>query len=123
MILQSSNGLLEVEKREDVIIARFPRQVSLCGQMAEGVSEGLASLLSEPGQQRLLVDFENVQSLTSFMLGQLVKLNRTAESSGRRLALFNLSPYIRQTLEVSRLTILLSLFEDESAALRASAPE
>ena len=120
MILQSANGLLETETREDAIIARFPRPVSLCAEVAEAVAAGLASLLSEPGRRRLLVDFGNVQSLTSFMLGQLVKLNRTAEANGRRLALFNLPPYIRQIVEVARLNLILSLYDDESAALRGS---
>lgn len=120
MSLQLSNALLEVETREDALIARFTRQVSLCAEVAEAASERLASLLSKPGRQRLLVDFENVQSLTSFMLGQLVKLHRTAEAAGRRFALFNLSHYVRQTLEVARLDTLLTLYDDESAALRDS---
>lgn len=120
MNLQLSDSMLEVEAREDVFIARFTRQVSLCGQVAEVVAEQLVSLLSELGRQRLLVDFGNVQSLTSYMLGQLVRLNRTAEAKGRRLALFNLSPYVRQIVEVARLDLLLSLYEDESAALRGS---
>lgn len=120
MSLQLSSCFLEVETRNDAIIARFTRPVSLCGEAAEAAAERLAALASERGRQRLLVDFANVQSLTSFMLGQLVKLNRTAESAGRRLALFNLSPYIRQILEVARLNLLLSLYDDESAALRGS---
>ncbi len=120
MSLQLSNSLLEVETREDVLIARFTRQVSLCAEVAEAASERLASLLSKPGRQRLLVDFGNVQTLTSFMLGQLVKLHHTAEAAGRRFALFNLSHYVRQILEVARLDLLLSLYDDESAALRDS---
>lgn len=118
MNLQLSSGLMEVETRENVLIARFTRQVSLCGEVAEAAAEQLLSLLSEAGQQRLVVDFGNVQTLTSFMLGKLVRLNRTAEAAGGRLVLFNLTPYVRQTLEVARLNLLLSLYEDESDALR-----
>lgn len=120
MNVQLSRCFLEVESREDALIARFTQQVSLCGQLAETVAEQLVSLLSEPGQQRLLVDFGNVQSVTSFMLGQLVRLNRTAKSADRQFALFNLPPHIRQILEVARLDLLLSLCEDESAALHVS---
>jgi anti-sigma B factor antagonist len=112
-----SDCLLELQTREDAIIARFTRPVSLCGQVADAAAEKLMSLLAETGRRRLLIDFGNVESLTSFMLGKLVTLNRTAESAGRRMALFNVPPYVRQILEVSRLTLLLSLFEDESAAL------
>lgn len=120
MNLQLLNGSLDVQTRGDAFLARFRRPVSLNGPTAEVVSEQLASLLSEEGRQRLLVDFGNVQSLTSFMLGQLVALNRTAQAAGRRLVLFNLAPHVRQILEIARLDLLLSLYEDESAALRGS---
>ncbi len=120
MDLQLSDCFLEVQTREDALIARFTRPVSLCGEVAEAVAEQLATLVSESGRQRLLLDFGNVDSLTSFMLGQLVTLKRKAEAAGKRLALFNLSPYVRQILEVARLNLLLSLYEDESAALQGS---
>lgn len=117
MNVQLSESFLEVQTREDALIARFTREVSLCGEVAETVAERLVSFLSESSRP-LLVDFGNVQSLTSYMLGQLVMLNRKAEAAGKRFALFNLSPYVRQILEVSRLNLILSLYDDESSALR-----
>jgi anti-sigma B factor antagonist len=120
MNLQLTDCLLELETREDAVIARFTRPVSLCGQVAEAAAEQLKSLLTETGRRRLLIDFGNIESLTSFMLGKFVALNRAAESAGKRMALFNVTPYVRQILEVSRLILLLSLFEDESAALAGS---
>jgi anti-sigma B factor antagonist len=118
--LQLSDSLLEVETRQDVLIARFTRPVSLCGQVAEDAAGQLVSHLSESGRQRLLVDFGNVQSLTSFMLGKLVMLNRTAEEAGKQLALFNVSLHIWEILDVARLTLLLTIYDDESSALRGS---
>jgi anti-sigma B factor antagonist len=117
---KSADKSLDVETREDVIIARFNRQMSLNGEVAEAVSERLVSLLSDSGRQRLLVDFGNVDSLSSFMLGQLVRLNRKAEAAGRKFGLFNLQPYIREILDVSRLTLILTLYDDEADALRTS---
>jgi anti-anti-sigma factor len=117
---QLSDSFLEVQTREDTVIARFTQQVCLTGQLAENVSEQLMSVLSEKGRQQLLVDFGNIESLTSYMLGQLVKLSRAAKETGRRFALFNLRHHVRQILEISRLDLLLALYEDESAALRAS---
>jgi anti-sigma B factor antagonist len=120
MNLQSSDEFLEVQTREDATIARFTRQMSLCGELAEAVSERCVSLLSDSGRQRLLVDFGNVDSLSSFMLGQLVRLNRTAQAAGRKFALFNLKLHIREIFDVSRLNLVLSLYDDEAAALRGS---
>lgn len=111
---------LEVETRENALIPRFANPVSLYGQVAEDAAEQLVALLSKTDRKQFLVDFGNVLSLTSYMLGQLVRLSRLAEADGRRLALFNLPPHIRQILEVARLNLLLSLYGDESAALGGS---
>jgi anti-sigma B factor antagonist len=120
MNVQSSDDFLKVETREDAVIARFTRQMSLCGDVAEAVAEQFVSLLSESDRHRLLVDFGNVDSLSSFMLGQLVKLNRTAEAAGRKFGLFNLRLHIREILDVSRLNLILALYTDEADALRGS---
>jgi anti-anti-sigma factor len=108
---------LEVEPRNDVIVTRFTRQGVLSGQTAEAAAEQLASLLPDLGQRRLLVDFANVLSITSLMLGQLVRLNQQA---GGRLALFNLSPTIRQIMAVTKLNLILLLFDDERGALQGA---
>jgi anti-sigma B factor antagonist len=120
MDLQPPDCCLDVEPRSDVILARFTRKVVLTGQAAETAAEQLASLLPELGRRRLLVDFGNVQSLSSLMLGKLIRLNRSAEEAGGRLALFNLSPNLRQIMEVTRLNFVLLLYDGESDALQGS---
>jgi len=117
---ESTGNFLDVETREDVLIARFAHEVNLFGHTAEAVAEQLRSLLSDTSRQRLLVDFGKVNSLSSFMLGQLMKLNKTAEAAGRRLTLFNLRPQVREILKVTGLNLILALYEDESDALRGS---
>jgi len=117
MNLGPSDCYLEVQTREDAILARFTQPVSLCAELAEAASEQLLALLSDEDHKRLLVDFSNVESLTSFMIGQLVMLNRTAEAAGWRFALFNLPLHIREVLDVARLDLLLTMYPDESAAL------
>ncbi len=115
---QLPDGGLEVEPRGDVLVARFTREVVLSGQVAEAAAERLASVVPELGGRRLLVDFGNVRFLTSLMLGKLVRLNQAVEAAGGRLALFNLSPDVREIMEVTRLNLILSLYDDEPGALR-----
>jgi anti-sigma B factor antagonist len=115
---QESAGCLEVERRGDVVVARFPGEVILSGSDAEAAAERLTALLAEAGLQRLAVDFGNVRSLSSLMLGKLVGLNRAAVLVGVRLALFNLRPDVRELLELTRLNLLVGLYGDEAAALR-----
>src|SRR5262245_54214143 len=117
MELPTPEGFLNIESRDDVVIARFSTQVILGGQIAEAVSERLASLLRESDRRRVVVDFANVRSLTSLMLGKLVHLNNVAGSLKTKLVLYNIAPNVRKTLEVTRLDQLLSIKEDEASAL------
>ena len=68
----------------------------------------------------LLVDFGNVQSLSSSMLGKLIELNRAAKSAGARMSLFNLRPDVREIMEVTKLNRILRLYRDESDAVETS---
>jgi anti-sigma B factor antagonist len=111
------DGGLGVERRLDAIVARFPRDVVLSGPEAEAAAEGLTALLAEVGRRPLLVDFGNVRSLSSLMLGKLAGLRRAADTAGVRLGLFNLRPDVREIFEVARLNLILSLYGSESDAL------
>src|SRR5947207_979164 len=116
---QQTDGYLEVERRGDTVIARFLREVVLGGVEAEVAAEQLTALLAEPGQRRLLIDFGNVRSLSSLMLSNLIVLHRAAGSAGMRLALFNLRPDVRGIMEITRLNLVPSLYDDEAAALQS----
>ncbi len=115
---QQPCGYLGVEQRADAVVARFTRELVLSGPVAEAAAEGLTALLAESGRRPLLVDFGNVLSLSSMMLGKLVRLSRAAESAGVWLALFNLRPDVRGILEITRLNLLLRLYGDELEALQ-----
>jgi anti-sigma B factor antagonist len=108
---------LQVERRGDAVVARFTREVILSGSQAEEAAAVLMALMAELGRRPLLVDFGKVRSLTSLMLGKLIGLNRAAESAGARLAIFNLRPDVRDILEVTRLNLVLSIYNDEPDAL------
>src|SRR5262245_47501573 len=114
---QQSDSCLEVERRGDAVVARFSREVILSGPRADAAGAGLRALLAELGERPLLVDFGNVRSLSSLMLGQLIGLSRDAKAGGLRLALFNLQPDVRGIMEVTQLTRLLRLCGDEAEAL------
>jgi anti-anti-sigma factor len=117
---QQPNSGLAVERRDGAVVVRFRREVVLTGPEAEAAAEQLTALLAEVGQRPLLVDFGNVRSLSSFMLGKLVGLSRAAGSAGARLALFNLRPDVRGILEVTGVNLLLCLYGGEAEALQGS---
>src|SRR5271166_4671477 len=101
---QAQEPRLEVTTVGDVTVARFNREVVISGRLAETVGDQLMDLLAGPARGRVLLDFANVKSLSSLILGKLVLLNRAAEGAGGRLALCNLRPDIYEIMDVTRLT-------------------
>ena len=117
---QQPDSCLGVERRGDAVVARFACEVVLSGPRADAAGAGLRALLAEPDRRPLLVDFGNVRSLSSLMLGHLIALRKAAEAAGVRVALFNLRPDVRGILEVTGLTLFLRLYGTEAEALQGA---
>src|SRR6516164_10323274 len=70
------------------------------------IATELEGLTDELGECHLLLDFTNVEFITSVELGTLVGLHKKMRASGGRLTLFNLNP---QVFEVTRLETLIRI--------------
>jgi anti-sigma B factor antagonist len=66
----------------------------------EGLTDGL-------GDGHLLLDFTNVEYITSAELGTLIGLHKRVKAEGGRLTLFNLNPQVFEVFTVTRLETLL----------------
>jgi anti-sigma B factor antagonist len=93
---------------DDVTVVHFARpRLCLDGLVVEEIRDHLDELAEELGTALLLLDFGNVDYVSSPALGMLVGLHRRLCASGRRLTLYDLRP---QVLEVFRVTCLDRLF-------------
>ena len=109
---------LDLSVEGNVVTARFNREVILSGDQAEDVSNRLIGLMNRG--HKLLVDFGNVKSLSSLMLGKLVKVNHAADAAGVHLYLFNVRPEVREILHVTGLTRILRVVGTEDEALQGT---
>ena len=119
MVPNQPDTCLKVEPVDGVVVVRFTEEVVLSGQLATQVSDHLTSLLEDPDHQRMLLDFANVRSITSHMLGTLVTLHRKSEAVGGQLVLCNPQPVIHDIMKLNKLNQLIAVYEDEPSALDA----
>jgi anti-sigma B factor antagonist len=94
---------------EATVIHFTGRKVSLNEETLESVRDRLAALVEESGPSRLLLDFRNVEYVSSQALGTLVSLHKKGLAAGRRLALRNLSPLVAEVFAVTRLDSFLDV--------------
>jgi anti-anti-sigma factor len=76
-----------------------------------------------PGQAdgHLLLDFTNVEAISSVELGTLIKLQKELKLAGTRLTLFNLSPHVFEVFSITRLDNYFGICREQAAA-SAGAP-
>src|SRR6266478_3814774 len=110
---------LEVEDIGDVTVVNFVDRKILDEQNIQIIGEQLFSLVDEVGRRKLLLNFGNVEYLSSAALGKLITLNKKLQSVGGRLILCNIDPEIYEVFEITKLDRFFKIEKDEQGGLQA----
>jgi anti-sigma B factor antagonist len=119
MSSQPRRRRLEVEDIGDVTVVNFVDRKILDEQNIQIIGEQLFSLVDEAGRRKLLLNFGNVEYLSSAALGKLITLNKKVQASGGRLILCNIDPQIHEVFEITKLDKFFNIQKEEQAALQA----
>lgn len=110
---------LEVSREGDVSVVRFADRKILEEVPIAEIGDRLNSLAEgEPGI-KLLLDFANVEHLSSAVLSMLINLNKRVDESGGKLKLANIKPQIYEVFKITRLNTVLDIY-DTTAKAKAS---
>jgi anti-sigma B factor antagonist len=119
MSSQPRRRRLEVEDLGDVTVVKFTDKKILDEQNIQIIGEQLFSLVDELGRRRLVLNFGNVEYLSSAALGKLITMNKKVQTAGGRLALCSIAPQIYEVFEITGLKKLFNIYEDEQEALQS----
>jgi anti-sigma B factor antagonist len=118
MSSQPRRRRLEAEEIGDVTVVSFMDRKILDEQNIQVIGEQLFSLVDESGRKKLLLNFGNVEYMSSAALGKLITLNKKIQAVGGKLVLCNIDPQIREVFEITRLDKLFIIRGDEQEALQ-----
>lgn len=110
---------LEVSEVGDVTVVRFIDRKILDEANIQGLGQELFQLVEEENRSKLLLNFTNVEFLSSAALGKLITLDKKVKSHGGKLKLSNIRPEIYEVFAITKLNKLFDIKEDESDALAA----
>src|SRR3954463_16570395 len=110
---------LEVEESGDVTIVQFIDRKILDEQNIQKIGEDLFNLVEEMGRRKVLLNFSNVEYLSSAALGKFITLNKKVGTAGGKLVLCAIDPTIYEVFEITRLNKLFNIQKDEQTALQA----
>jgi len=85
----------------------------------EQLGTELIKQLNETTEERVILDFHNVQFMSSSMLGKLVQVQKKCKEFKVQLKLAAISPDIRQVFKITKLDKLFEIENDDAAARKA----
>ena len=109
----------KVGKLDPYTIIDFQVQSLMSGQELQRIEQSLYQLVEE-GASKLLLDFTQVQYLSSQAIGIVVALRaKTTKAPGGKLALCGVGTQLHQLLKITALDRILPIYKTRKDALAA----
>ncbi len=108
---------IEVQHVGGAEVVSFRDHLLLDAGVIEQIEEHFKSLTHRRPRGMLVVDFANVQALSSRMLGVLVTAHNELSKQDGKIALANLHGPLQKILQVTRLSDLFSVYPDRESAI------
>ena len=109
---------IQVSEANGVLVIRFTdRQLFDERTVREVADQILAALPNDGSPIRLILDFTDINLVSSTLLSKLILLQRRVATSGGKLRLCELSPVIQQVFRTANLDRLFTIDRDQRTAL------
>jgi anti-anti-sigma factor len=108
--------MLKREDVESVTVLTHTEETSLCDPRP--LKEMCAALVKE-GRYRVILNLENVSSLTTMYLEGLVTVLKLFREHGGTLKLLHLQPAVSSIMHLTRLSRIIEIFNDRDTAVKS----
>jgi anti-sigma B factor antagonist len=110
---------IQVTNVGDVAVVRFADRKILDDLVIQDLGQEMFALVEQEGRKSLLLNFTNVEFLSSAALGKLISLHKKVDRAGGRLKLSNIRAEIYDVFVITRLNEKFDIREDQAEALSA----
>ena len=108
---------LEIEEVGDVTVAKFIDKKILDEGNIQIIGNQLFALIEEDGRQKIVLDFSNVEYLSSAALGKLITMDKKVKAAKGKLRLCAIRPDIYEVFAITKLNKLFDMKDNLEAAL------
>ena len=110
---------LEVEDIGDIAVVQFVDKKILDEQNIQMIGDDLFRLVDELGRRKVLLNFTNVEFMSSAALGKLITLHRKLQAVQGKLVLCKITKEILDVFKITKLDKILEIKTDEQSGLQA----
>ena len=115
--MASGTRRLDVQEVNDVTVAKFVDRKILDEGNIQVIGNQLFGLVDEDHRQKIVLDFSNVEYLSSAALGKLITMDKKVRSIGGKLRLCNIRADILEIFKITRLDKLFVIKENQEKAV------
>jgi anti-anti-sigma factor len=119
IVLQPNVPWLTTEQLGDVTLVKLTATTILDESMVNTIGRQLLQLVEERECPRLVLDFSEVERMTSTLFGKLIALHKKVTEAHGRLALCGLSADVHALFDLLRLNRLFTICKSEQEALQS----
>jgi len=120
-MVEEQQPKLKIRRQGKVQVVEFEDRKILEELIITQIGEQLSELIEAEAEPRLVLDFRNVEHLSSAALGVLITLNKQVAGRQGKLALANIQPQIYEVFKITRLNKLFSIQNTADAAVESLA--
>lgn len=114
-----SQGTLKIEEEKNFTIVSFFDTVILDETNITTFAEELVSVIKSRQKINLVIDFANIEFLSSAVLGKLVKIRKIVKKQGGKLKLCGLRTNLMQIFKVTKLHKVFDIVTDRKKATQS----
>ena len=114
-----SEGALKIEEEKNITIASFLDIAMLDETSVKKLGDELETLIKGRDKITLVIDFSNIEFVSSAVLGRLVKVRKIIKSKDGKLALCSMKKDLKQVFKVTKLDRVLKIYDDRDKAIKS----
>jgi anti-sigma B factor antagonist len=108
---------INVEYAEKATIVSFTDEKILEERDIKALQDSIMSVVEQTERIKLILNFGNVQFLSSAVLGLLIRLSKRIYEHDGQLKLCNITPKIFEIFKITRLTKTFDIYKDVESAI------
>lgn len=115
--MDKANPNLRVEFHGSIVVATLTDEKILEESQLKGLEGSFMPLIAQTPSIQLIVDFSNVQFLTSSVLGLLIRISKKIYETQGKLRLCSINPKILEIFRITRLDKIFEIFPNVDEAM------
>jgi anti-sigma B factor antagonist len=108
---------LQINESANISVVRFKDQKIIDPVAIQELGQELFDLIEKDDRRKIVLNFDNVEFLSSAALGKLITFEKKAKRTGAEMILTNISPEIYQVFAITNLDKLFKIKDSEADAL------